>query len=129
MLNNITGILSTMFSMSIPLILAALGGVYSVRSGIMALGLESMILTGAFTAAVGSFYSGASVISLWLTRKSSTALKLSSARFICGMDYLCQIHIYFIQQFLFFKMIIDQSHRYICFLGNHLVCGLLTPRP
>ena len=27
MLNNITGILSTMFSMSIPLILAALGGV------------------------------------------------------------------------------------------------------
>ena len=55
MLNNVTGILSTMFSMSIPLILAALGGVYSVRSGIMALGLESMILTGAFTAAVGSF--------------------------------------------------------------------------
>ena len=26
----------------------------------------------------------ASLISLWLTRKSSTALKLSSARFICG---------------------------------------------
>ena len=64
MLNNITGILSTMFSMSIPLILAALGGVYSVRSGIMALGLESMILTGAFTAAVGSFYSGNAWIGL-----------------------------------------------------------------
>lgn len=64
MLNNITGILSTMFSMSIPLILAALGGVYSVRSGIMALGLESMILTGAFTAAVGSFYSGSAWIGL-----------------------------------------------------------------
>ena len=64
MLNNVTGILSTMFSMSIPLILAALGGVYSVRSGIMALGLESMILTGAFTAAVGSFYSGNAWIGL-----------------------------------------------------------------
>ena len=64
MLNNITGILSTMFSMSIPLILAALCGVYSVRSGIMALGLESMILTGAFTAAVGSFYSGSAWIGL-----------------------------------------------------------------
>ena len=59
-----TGILSTMLSMAIPLVLAALGGVYSVRSGIMALGLESMILTGAFTAAAGSFYSGNAWIGL-----------------------------------------------------------------
>lgn len=64
MLNNMTGILSTMLSMAIPLVLTALGGVYSVRSGIMALGLESMILTGAFTAAAGSFYSGNAWIGL-----------------------------------------------------------------
>ncbi|MEF9968117.1 MAG: ABC transporter permease, partial [Longicatena sp.] len=35
-----------------------LGGVFSVRAGIMALGLESMILTGAFTAVVGAYFSG-----------------------------------------------------------------------
>lgn len=55
---QIPGIISSMLFMSIPLILAALGGVFSVRAGIMALGLESMILTGAFTAVVGSYYSG-----------------------------------------------------------------------
>ncbi|MEG0177513.1 ABC transporter permease [Anaerorhabdus sp.] len=56
--NSIPGILSSMLFMSIPLILAALGGVFSVRAGIMALGLESMILTGAFTAVVGAYFSG-----------------------------------------------------------------------
>lgn len=55
---QIPGIISSMLFMSIPLILAALGGVFSVRAGIMALGLESMILTGAYTAVVGSYYSG-----------------------------------------------------------------------
>lgn len=58
LLNQIPGILSSMLFMSIPLILASLGGTFSVRSGIMALGLESMILTGAFTAVVGSHFSG-----------------------------------------------------------------------
>lgn len=42
--------------MSIPLIFAAVGGVFSVRSGIMALGLESMMMVGAFSAVVGSYF-------------------------------------------------------------------------
>lgn len=63
-MNNITGILSSTLFMSIPLILAALGGVFSVRSGIMALGLESMILTGAFTSVLGSYYTGNAWIGL-----------------------------------------------------------------
>ena len=63
-LNQLPGILSSMLFMSIPLILAALGGVFSVRAGIMALGLESMILTGAFTAVVGSYFSGNAWIGL-----------------------------------------------------------------
>lgn len=52
---NFVSILIASFSMSIPLVLAALGGVFSVRGGIMALGLESMMMTGAFTAALGSY--------------------------------------------------------------------------
>lgn len=42
--------------MSIPLVFAAVGGVFSVRSGIMALGLESMMMVGAFSGVVGSYF-------------------------------------------------------------------------
>jgi Uncharacterized ABC-type transport system, permease component len=60
----IYGIINSTFALSIPLILAALGGVFSVRSGIMALGLESMMLFGAFTAVVGSYFSGSAAVGL-----------------------------------------------------------------
>lgn len=56
--SQITSILVSTLSMSVPLILAALGGVLSVRSGIMALGLESMMTMGAFCGVLGSYYSG-----------------------------------------------------------------------
>lgn len=49
-------------NMSVPLILAGLGGVISVRCGIMALGLESMMMAGAFFAVLGSFFTG----NVWL---------------------------------------------------------------
>jgi simple sugar transport system permease protein len=43
---------------SIPYLLAASGGVLSERSGIVALTLEGWMLTGAFTAVMGTHYSG-----------------------------------------------------------------------
>ncbi len=55
-------VLISTISMSTPLILAALGGVFSVRGGIMALGLESMMMTGAFCAVLGSYLSGSAWI-------------------------------------------------------------------
>jgi simple sugar transport system permease protein len=42
--------------MSIPLIFAAVGGTFSVRAGVMALGLESMMMVGAFCSVLGSYY-------------------------------------------------------------------------
>jgi general nucleoside transport system permease protein len=39
-----------------PLAFAALGGLYSERSGILNIALEGMILTGAFTSSVATFY-------------------------------------------------------------------------
>ncbi len=60
----ITVIGSTTLRMSIPLLLAALGGMYSAKVGIMALGLEGMMLAGAFGATAGAFYFGDPYIGL-----------------------------------------------------------------
>ena len=43
---------------AIPYLLAAAGGVMSERVGVIALGLEGLLLSGAFGAALGSFYGG-----------------------------------------------------------------------
>jgi len=49
---------------AIPYLLAAAGGVMSERVGIIALGLEGMMLAGAFGAALGSYYGGSPWIGL-----------------------------------------------------------------
>lgn len=50
--------LATSLRLSVPIVFAALGGVLSERSGVFNIGLEGMILAGAFGAAVGAYFSG-----------------------------------------------------------------------
>jgi ABC-type uncharacterized transport system permease subunit len=49
---------------AIPYLLAAAGGVMSERVGVIALGLEGLMLSGAFGAAMGSYYGGSPWVGL-----------------------------------------------------------------
>jgi simple sugar transport system permease protein len=60
----------------IPYLLAAAGGVMSERVGIIALTLEGFMLGGAFTAALGSYYSGSAVVGVLCGILGGVALAL-----------------------------------------------------
>src|SRR6476620_810257 len=55
---NPISFLTQMLRISAPYLFAAGGGVIAERSGIISLGLEGFMLTGAFTATLGAHYSG-----------------------------------------------------------------------
>jgi ABC-type uncharacterized transport system permease subunit len=62
-----------------PLLLAALGGILSERAGVFAVGLEGMMLMGAFAAALGAWTTDSSLvgIALALVGGASVALVVS----------------------------------------------------
>ncbi len=55
---DVISILGSGIRLSVPLILACIAGLWSERSGIVDIGLEGKILTGAFAGACGAYYSG-----------------------------------------------------------------------
>ncbi|HEY9299932.1 MAG TPA: ABC transporter permease, partial [Phormidium sp.] len=61
-LNFFTDYLIASLRLSVPLAFAALGGLFSERSGVINIALEGMLLSGAFASAVGAFFTG----NVWL---------------------------------------------------------------
>ena len=57
-LNFLCDYLAATLRLAVPLGFAALGGLYSERSGVLNIALEGMLLTGAFTSAAATFYTG-----------------------------------------------------------------------
>lgn len=75
-LNNLIPIIGSSIAMSIPLVLASVGGAFSVRSGIMALGLESMMMMGAFFGVLGSYFTGSVLFGFLLGMVGGMAIGL-----------------------------------------------------
>jgi simple sugar transport system permease protein len=57
-------VLAQIIRIAVPYLFAASGGVVAERAGVVSLTLEGFMLTGAFTAALGSYYSGSPWIGL-----------------------------------------------------------------
>ncbi|KAF3884993.1 MULTISPECIES: ABC transporter permease [Nostocales] len=62
MINFFSDYLVSSLRLSVPLAFAALGGLFSERSGVLNIALEGMLLIGAFTSAAATFYTG----NVWL---------------------------------------------------------------
>lgn len=64
-----------------PLLLAALGGAICERAGVFNIGLEGMMLTGAFAAVVGAYFAGSPYAGALLAALAGTAMGLVFAEF------------------------------------------------
>lgn len=78
-LNMIELTVGAMLRMSTPLLLAALGGMFASRSGIMALGLEGMILSGAFFSVWGSYITNNGVLGILIGMLAAVLVSLCNA--------------------------------------------------
>jgi simple sugar transport system permease protein len=55
---HLAELLASSFRMAIPILLTALGAVYSERSGVVNIGLEGMMIVGSFWGALGAYFYG-----------------------------------------------------------------------
>jgi ABC-type uncharacterized transport system permease subunit len=60
----LTSLASSMVVMAVPLLLAALGELIAERAGVINIGLEGLLLVGAFAAMAGSYFSGSTAVGI-----------------------------------------------------------------
>jgi general nucleoside transport system permease protein len=75
------GLLGATLRFATPLAFAAMGGIFSERSGVVNIGLEGMMLTGAFFAVWGSIWSGSWAVGLLMAMIFGALLALIHAFF------------------------------------------------